>query len=173
MLVENEKANGRHRCHQQGKRLPLSARKRTHEDVQLFLKPKSQGAKHLGKLRRTLAVHGAAEAKALVFVLRKAEILENGQIGAASHGGILIHSADLLVAAVFGKMRNVLPVQKQPSALHGNGSADDVEHRGLSASVRADNRNEFAVRDLQGKILKEAVLGHLSGVIDLGDALKL
>ncbi|MPM25746.1 hypothetical protein SDC9_72246 [bioreactor metagenome] len=127
VLIQNQKAQGRHGGHQQRRRLPLPTGEGPHFHVQLILQPQPQ-ALQLGAVPvDALFVHAPAKTEGLPLVVRKRQVFQHGQIGARPHGRILVHPPHGGIALKVLFSQNALARHQHVSALHGDGPADNIQ----------------------------------------------
>ena len=173
MLIQDEKINGRHGGHQQGHGLPLPAGKRPHLNIHLVLQPQPQGSQLLPVAFPPGVVRAPAQVIGLAFVIRQREILEHGQVGTGTQGGVLVHPAKAAVPHKFLLVQHAFAVNDDIAALDWNAAADDIQQGGLAAAVAAHDGNKLARFHRKVKVPEQAGLSDLAGVIYFGDIFKL
>ena len=169
VFVQDQKLEGRHGGHQQRHGLPLAAGEGAHFHVQLILQPQPQGLELLAVKVHPPPVHAPAQAEGAALVVRQGEVFQHGQVGGGACRRVLIYPAHGGVALVVLLVGDALAAHQYVAALNGNGTADDVQKRGLTAAVAAYDGDELSRLHRQREVVKEPLLRHGAGIIDLCD----
>ena len=171
MLIQKQDLRRHHRCHQKGKRLPLSTRKQSHRLLHPVLQPHIQKFKLLSELLLLLAAdmteicvrrRGCAQ-------IRQRHIFFDRHVRRRALERILKKMTDLLAADMLLAVGDVLSRQKDLSLIDIERTGDRIKKGTLPGPVASDNGCKIALCQLQADILQRFLFIDGSRVEGLGN----
>ena len=169
MLIQQQQLRLLQGCHQQGQCLALAAGKQTDLGGHPFLQAQIQ---HLQLFDIPFPVCGRnapAQGAALAPAVCHGQILFNLHGCGSTHHGVLEYTAQVGSPLVFRQTGNVLPVQKDGSGIHLNGSGHRIQHGRLTRAVAADDGDEVPVVEGQVQVVQRGLGVDRAGIEGLAD----
>ena len=131
--------------HQQRQRLPLTAGEQPHLGGQPILQPQPQRRQQSAVFLPLGAGNAPFEGAAAAAAGGQRQIFLDPHIAGSTHHGVLEHAAQIGGTAVLRLVGDVLAVQQDGAAVHGERTGHGVEHGGFSRAVAADDGDKIAV----------------------------
>ncbi len=167
MFVQNQEFDWRKGRHNQSRRLPLSAGKRTQLHMHFILQPKPKDGKLLLIIVLPRLIYATAQPKYAAFMVREGHIFQHRQIRAGAHRRVLINAPNGAVALIILHLCNILPANQHLSAFDGDAPADDIQHGGFAAAVAPNDCYKFPLVHPEVEFIKQTHFCHCAGIIDL------
>ena len=84
----------------------------------------------------------------------QSQVFLNLHGGGSAHHGVLEHTAQERGPFEFGQTGNILTVNKNGAAVHGEGAGNGIEHSGFSRTVAADYGDKIPLVQGQTQIIQ-------------------
>ena len=154
VLVQQQELGLLQGGHQQRQRLPLTAGEQPYLGGQSILQPQTQWGQQ-GAVLLPLGVRDAPfEGAAAAAAGGQRQIFLDPHITGGAHHGVLEYPAQIGGTAVLRLAGDILTVQQDGAAVHGERACHSVEHGGFSRAVAADDGDEIAVMEGQRQVVQ-------------------
>jgi len=164
MLVQQQHLGLAGYRHQQADRLALATRQQPDLVIEPVLQTKAETAKPFGRIGAHPAPDRQPEPARPGPGMGQREILENRQILAGAHLGVLKDPAQHPRPAVDRPLRHVLPADRHRAPHRPAQPGNDIERGRLAGPVRADDGQELPLRHAQADAAQGAGFQRRAGV---------
>ena len=173
VLIQQQHLRLFHDGHQQGKRLPLPAGKQPDLGGKPILQPQIQLREKPAEGLTVGGGDGPLESPAFAAAGGQRHIFFDPHIGGGAHHRVLKNTAEKPCPLFLRKMGNILPVDGNAALIHREGPGDGIQQGGFARPVAADDGDEIAVIQGEGKPVQRNFLVDGPGVKDLADIFQL